>query len=84
MNGRSLVQRARQFNARPGPVPPTEEQVELACAWARGDVTLGAVEHVIQRKGHSAYLLLARSLRDAVRSGRLAEPTNGHAAGEWE
>lgn len=50
----------------------TDETIELALAWARGEIGIAAINHAIGSKpasggGSAAYSLLARSLAEHVR-----------------
>lgn len=54
----------------------TTRQIDLALSWARGEITLADAEKLIGKTG-PPYPLLARSLAEAVRSGRLVEGVSG-------
>lgn len=50
-----------------------DEQIELAFAWLRDEVTTQQAIAAFRTNGGSVYGLLARSLRKAYRTGKLAE-----------
>lgn len=51
----------------------SDEEIELAIAWLRGEIGITQVQVALQSKhsGSIAYLFLARSLRDAYAKGKL-------------
>lgn len=54
----------------------TDEHIDLAIAWAKGEVKYMQVLEALfgERKGSmQAYVVLARSLREAVKEGKLKQ-----------
>ena len=54
----------------------TEQHMELAIAWAKDEINYAQTLHALfgDRKGTmQAYVMLARSLREAIRLGKLHE-----------
>lgn len=74
MTSRRLIDRALAADST---TRPPAAVVELALAWARGEVRLVGVKRVLKRfaDGSTIYVPLARGLREAIRSGRLRERT---------
>ncbi|MBF8297384.1 MAG: hypothetical protein HW395_41 [candidate division NC10 bacterium] len=68
----SLTTKARRYTS---PTTPSLEVVDLALAWARGEVRLVEVKHAVGNTsfGSTIYVQLARGLREALRQGRLLE-----------
>jgi hypothetical protein len=70
---KSLLQRARASKNVREPKPITQEYIDLALAWAVGEITLAQAERAIYGKtgGQSFYVDLARSLKKAITTGQL-------------
>jgi hypothetical protein len=65
---KSLLDLAKEASRRKGQNKATQEQIELAVAWALGEVTLSQVSEAIglkrDRSGVRTYLFLAQRLRE--------------------
>ncbi len=74
----SLLDKAMSYAGGKYGTSVSDEGVELALAWARGDIGLGQCAHAWGVDGKplssaQTYLALAQNLREAVSSGRLTE-----------
>ena len=71
----SLLEEAKKTNMkRSDPTKITKEHIDLALAWARGEVTHGQVAKALAKKkgvgdtyrGMAIYITLARALREYI------------------
>jgi hypothetical protein len=70
----TLLERAKKEPVRKGYVKPDRETIELALAWARDEITLSQCKTAMKGEKAAqmtAYVSLARGLREAVRQGIL-------------
>lgn len=72
----SLLEKAKLASRRKGQSKTTQEEIELAVAWALGEVTLSQVKEALglskDRSGVRSYLFLAQRLRDYIINNREA------------
>lgn len=64
----SLVEQAKMVPILIGKKEITKEMVDLALAWARGEVTMGQINKVIEKKGSYPYTMMALALRQYVQN----------------
>jgi len=74
----TLLEKAQsQPTSRPGSTPITDEHIALAIAWAKDEINYSQALHALfnNRKAGTmqAYVILARSLREAMRQGLIKE-----------
>lgn len=69
---KTFVQQAMEFK-RNRAKQITQDHIDLALAWANGEVSITQVERVLYKKtgGMNAYVDLARSLKQAIITGQL-------------
>jgi hypothetical protein len=67
----SLLDKALEIKQHRHAQDPGLEHIELAIAWAKGEVTLAQVTAAINHT--DPYVMLSRSLRQALRIGRLKD-----------
>ena len=74
MKTQSLLQKAKAIHNRRSLRAITDEQIELAVAWARDEISYMQVHQVIgKRDGMAAYTLLARALREHIKRQTLTK-----------
>jgi len=66
---KTLLEQAKKHGAQVQDI--NKEEINLAIAWAKDEVTLAQVGITLDIASASTYLFLARALREAVRGGRL-------------
>jgi hypothetical protein len=64
----TLLEKARTVAEQDHPIP-SNEQIELAIAWLKNSVSINQIARATGKAPTSAYLLLARALRQAYRQG---------------
>ena len=70
----TLLEKAQKAKVkRSGPIEITQEHIDLALAWARGEITHTQVVKALMKKGANAnyrgmaiYITLARALREYI------------------
>jgi hypothetical protein len=67
----SLLDIARKEHTRIHNEPITDEDVDLALAWIKGEIGIAGVNAAYQGRGRNHYARLARALRKAFEQRRL-------------
>lgn len=68
----SLLEKAIAYKRGTGYGTPTDEQIDLALAWLKGDITYTQALAALGRASTmSAYVMFARALRQAYTEGKL-------------
>jgi len=70
---KTLLEKAKLYRKKNQKRAISEEMVQLAIAWAMGDVSLMAVCNAIGRKSNPTYCQLAMALREAFRIGKIVK-----------